>query len=241
MQAKTKAFIRRLHKWLGLAVGVQVMLWMLSGVYMSLVPIETVRGRDMASAGVPHLSELPNTLFHVEQLLKKHALSTPNKVELVKWQHSWVYRWFGDDQALMFDAQNGELLSPLTSESIKAIALADYAGEGQLIHTVLLTELPWEVASRAKPLWQATFDDLRGTRLYIDPDLGTVVARRNTQWRIFDLLWRLHIMDYTEGEDFNNPLLISFALTSLLFAFSGLMLVVISFHRRNFGLKPRVR
>jgi hypothetical protein len=36
----------------------------------------------------------------------------------------------------------------------------------------------------------------------------------------------LHIMDYDERENFNNPLLISFAATSVLFCLSGFLLLL---------------
>ena len=34
----------RIHKWLALAVGIQIVLWVMGGVVMSVIPIERVRG-----------------------------------------------------------------------------------------------------------------------------------------------------------------------------------------------------
>ena len=34
----------RVHKWLALIVGIQIILWVTGGVVMSVIPIETVRG-----------------------------------------------------------------------------------------------------------------------------------------------------------------------------------------------------
>lgn len=52
-----------------------------------------------------------------------------------------------------------------------------------------------------------------------------MLARRNRIWRLYDFFWMLHIMDYDERENFNNPLIRAFAATGLLFALSGLFLV----------------
>ena len=37
---KPAFWARRAHKWIGLVIGVQALLWMLSGVYMTVVPLE---------------------------------------------------------------------------------------------------------------------------------------------------------------------------------------------------------
>ena len=36
-----------IHKWVGLVIGLQVLAWMVSGFYMTLVPIEQVRSEHM--------------------------------------------------------------------------------------------------------------------------------------------------------------------------------------------------
>ena len=39
--------MRKWHRWLALIVGVQVLLWTVSGLFMSFVPIETVRSENL--------------------------------------------------------------------------------------------------------------------------------------------------------------------------------------------------
>ena len=39
--------MRKWHKWLALVIGVQVFLWTASGLFMSFVPIETVRSEHL--------------------------------------------------------------------------------------------------------------------------------------------------------------------------------------------------
>jgi uncharacterized iron-regulated membrane protein len=75
------------------------------------------------------------------------------------------------------------------------------------------------------PVWQVTFNDPEGLRVYVSPTTGKVVARRNNTWRVYDFLWSLHIMDYREHEDFNHPLLIAFAAGLLVLTLTGVVLL----------------
>ena len=54
---------------------------------------------------------------------------------------------------------------------------------------------------------------------------GQIITVRSTIWRIFDFFWMLHIMDYEDREDFNNPLLISFSVVAVLFCVSGMIML----------------
>ncbi|MCP2775214.1 hypothetical protein, partial [Salmonella enterica] len=74
-------------------------------------------------------------------------------------------------------------------------------------------------------MWQVDFNDAAGTSLYIDAQDASVLERRNDTWRVFDVAWMLHIMDYTGREDFNHPLIVTFAIAGLWMALSGLWLL----------------
>jgi exosortase/archaeosortase len=85
------------------------------------------------------------------------------------------------------------------------------------------------------PVWRVNFADEEETSLYVSMTEARVVARRSEKWRLFDFFWMLHIMDYEERHDFNNPLLITFSVSALLFAFSGIFLLFFRFYRRDFN------
>ena len=131
-----------------------------------------------------------------------------------------------------------ELLSGIDA-AVSGLRLVDWLGrpvyrldtaDGAAV--VELTETPhYEIRGRELPLWRVdTHDDL-GTRIYVSPSTGEVVARRNNLWRVFDFVWMLHIMDYDERDDFNHPLLLITAGTALLFVFTGLWMLVLTFRR----------
>lgn len=219
---RLRQFIQTLHRWLGLALGLQLVVWMTSGVVMSLLPIAHVRGETAAALNAP--VELPvQHYFPPAGVLSE--VDGAQQLTLKTWQGREVYVVAAADGAAMFDADTGERLTPISEALARRVAKGDFAGEAQIAKIALMRDPPREFG-RPGPVWRAEFDDADETRLYISPDTGEVLARRNRVWRFYDFFWMLHIMDYETRENFNNPLIRAFAITGLLFALSGLALVV---------------
>lgn len=82
-------------------------------------------------------------------------------------------------------------------------------------------------------VWQVQFDDDRATRLYFDGVSGEFLTVRSSAWLWYDFFWRLHVMDYRGGEDFNNLLLRSASLLALLMIMTGMVLSLRNVLRRR--------
>ena len=82
-------------------------------------------------------------------------------------------------------------------------------------------------------MWRVEFADRKETTLYFSPSTGELLAKRHDLWRWFDLWWMLHIMDYEERSDVNNMLLRITSTVGMVFALSGLWLLIYSFGRRR--------
>jgi len=87
-------------------------------------------------------------------------------------------------------------------------------------------------AGERRDLWLARFDDRLQTRLYVDGRSGELLAVRNEAWVVYDFFFRLHVMDYQGGDDFNNPLLRAAATVALGLVLTGLVLLGLSLRRR---------
>ncbi len=209
------------HRWLGLLLAAQVVLWMTSGVIMSWFPIEHVRGETAAALTAP-LTLAPTSYFPPGGVIVDFPEAT--NVRLTMWLGRPVYLVTGEDGSALFDAESGEKLTPLGQSMARMVAASDFRGEGELKRLTLMNNPPAEYRG-GTPIWRAEFSDPDETRLYISPQTGEVLARRNRVWRIYDFFWMLHIMDYDARENFNNPLIRAFAATGFLFALSGLYLV----------------
>jgi hypothetical protein len=215
--------LQTLHRWLGLVLAAQILLWMSSGVVMSLLPISLVHGDPSTAYSAPLELKVHN-YFPPGGVLSE--TDGPQELALKTWLGREVYVVTSRGGKAMFDADTGNRLSPISENDARRVALADFAGEGDLEKIALLNHPPHEYKGPS-PVWRADFSDRDRTRLYISPETGAVLSRRNRVWRFYDFFWMLHIMDYRERENFNNPLVRTFAVTGLGFALSGFALVVL--------------
>ena len=60
--------------------------------------------------------------------------------------------------------------------------------------------------------------------VYQNPFTGEIVAIRSSQWRIWDLMWGLHIMDWVDRDNIDNILLKIFSFIALFTSVSGVIL-----------------
>ncbi|MEL7487152.1 MAG: PepSY domain-containing protein [Pseudomonadota bacterium] len=226
-----KRVAHRLHRWLALLLGVQVLLWMASGVVMTWFHIDLVRGEQNAAVQFDPELEARSYASPGRAIAQMDGVT---EVTLRSFLGAPVYEVKAVSGRAIFDARTGARLSPLNEARAREIARGDYAGDAEIIALELLETAPGEYRGRY-PVWRAEFDDRLSTRLYISPDTGKILARRNAVWRLHDFFWMLHIMDYGEREDFNNPLVRAASATGLAFAVSGLFLVVIRLRAGRYG------
>lgn len=222
-------WVRRAHKWIALVIGVQALLWMISGVYMTAISLDVIHGDHLA-----HVADAPLDRGAERLSIEQLARLRPGfeSFRLKRFNGQEVYELRGGGQASLVDAHTGQALSPLSREQIVARAKDIYQGEAEIREVTWISQAPQEVARRPVPMWAVRFDDRADSTLYFSPDSGELLARRHDLWRWFDFLWMFHIMDYDNRTDVNNGLLRVAAGTGLLFALSGAWLLFYSFRRR---------
>tara|TARA_Y100001936_G_scaffold252550_1_gene312693 strand:- start:1940 stop:2482 length:543 start_codon:yes stop_codon:yes gene_type:complete len=83
-----------------------------------------------------------------------------------------------------------------------------------------------EYRGRKLPLYKVVSLSNEGKEInvYQDPFTGEIVAIRSTQWRIWDLMWGLHIMDWVDRDNIDNLLLKIFSFIALFTSISGVIL-----------------
>jgi hypothetical protein len=222
-------FWRTFHLWLSLLLSLQLLAWFGSGLVMSILPIDEVRG-DHLRAPVP-VVQWPNALLSPAELSRQHGL-TGGPLSFKQRGAEPVYQLELDGNHLYFSAVDGRPLQPLTTSALRTLAQQGYQGSGTVQEATLITELPLEARGLTTPVWQVQFADPDNTVFYLDPMLGQVLRVRTDNWRLFDFVWMLHIMDYDERDDFNHALLIASSALALLFTISGLVLLVMTLRRK---------
>ncbi|MEM9495132.1 MAG: PepSY domain-containing protein [Pseudomonadota bacterium] len=222
-------FLLRVHLWAGVLLGVQLFLWMLSGVVMTWFDLDLVRGERGAFTPAP--IELETTSYASPGGVIAQS-NGATRLELRTFLGRPVYEVEDVDGEALFDARSGARISPITEEQARNVAEDDFVGDAEIMSIALLDDPPQEYRGAA-PVWRADFDDRLRTRLYVSPATGEIAARRNAVWRLYDFFWMLHIMDYGERKNFNNPLVKTASAAGLVFAVSGLALVVMRNGRRK--------
>ncbi len=225
-------FIVKVHRWLGLLVGLQVILWISGGLVMSALSIAKVRGEDRVREHAVHLFPADETLLSPTEVAGNLGLAEVSGARLARRLERTVYCLDTAAGLIIADASDGTRLPDLTADEARTLARADYAGSATVATVTLQQEATVETRGRTPPLWRIEFADDRRTTIYVDPTSGEVAARRNALWRIYDVFWMLHIMDYRTRDDFNHPLLVGSAAVAWFLATSGAWLVVTWLRRR---------
>ena len=174
---------RKVHKYLSLAISVQLLLWTVSGIYFSFNKIEDVRGNQYLKPA--EIIEAP----------KGNKISHEQALEIVS------------DQTY---------LKPLVLTEISQEAPgSEYRGRDLPLYKI-----------------ESSDENSKNINVYVDPYSAKIVAIRSNQWRIWDLMWGIHIMDWNERDNIGNIFLKVFSILALLSALSGIYLFF-SVNKRN--------
>jgi len=230
MAIRWPLLIRRTHKWLALVVGVQALLWTLTGFYMVAVHIDIIHGDDLVRSPVAQPFDLDGLAAPSKVVA---AAPGASEIALRNFAGRRVWRAETPEGARLFDARTAELLPPLNEAQIREAARRIYTGDGKIVSVRLLTKAPQEMQARKPPYWQVEFAGWNRPTLYLSPQTGELISRRHALWRVFDFAWMLHIMDYDERTDVNNPLLRVATWSAFAMAATGAWLLIWSFPRRK--------
>ena len=142
-----------------------------------------------------------------------------NKIENVRGEQ---YRVVKTDSQIVNNLQ----LEKLDFESAMQIIEEETILQPQTIEIIEEPKRGSEYRGRKLPLYKAVSLSNEGKEInvYQDPYSGEIVAIRSTQWRIWDLMWGLHIMDWVDRDNIDNLLLKIFSFIALFTSISGVIL-----------------
>lgn len=213
----------RLHKWIALVVGIQVLLWVTGGLVMTAIPIEWVRGENHTPPAVPAPLDVANALSLAEAAGRAGFAPVAAELRRTPRGVAWSLVPQRGDTVLL-DSVTGARFSTIDETEARRLAGRGYRGKASPVRATYLAEAPRETG-KTGPLWRVEFDDPERTALYVSPLTGEVVSRRSNLWRFYDFFWRLHIMDWWNGKNFNHPLIIGAASLTLTIVLSGFVLL----------------
>ena len=223
-------WLRKIHKWVGLVIGLQFLIWAISGAAMALLPMDEVAGGEMAEMA-PHALPAGSTAWpNVQAQLAGQPISS---ISLRALAHEQALEVTTAQGTRLFDAKDGH---PIVVGGARAgsIAAAAHPSHAPVAAVTSLKELSLPVRDHQLPIWRVDFRDEANSSYYVSGTTGEVLERRNDTWRWWDFFWMLHNMDYANRTSFNHPLIImvGFAMTWL--AVTGFWLLFRTMWRHDF-------
>jgi uncharacterized iron-regulated membrane protein len=226
---RPQLLFRKIHKWLGLIISIQLLLWFISGFLMSWMPIEEIHGDHLLKTHQMQTVNLPVVNLAA---LTNHINKPISSAKIIPWLGNTVVEIKTESESFLFDAETSLNIAPINEQQVRAVIDYHIIPAYTIDSMQLLDQTPAEARGRKAPLWKVQLSGPENPRIYVSTT-GEIVAKRTDRWRLFDFMWMLHIMDYDEREDFNHPLLYLTALSALLFTLTGLVLLFYSFKSKR--------
>jgi len=146
---KAPLLARKLHKWIALIIGVQVLFWMVSGAYMARVHVDFIHGDSLVkNVNRPIDHNLP-LLYSVSAVLEQFPGAI--RVDLVSRLDEPHYIVTHESSTALLNAITGETVSPVGEDTAIELTEYYYAGEGVVSNAILLTddsEKPYDELSK---------------------------------------------------------------------------------------------
>ncbi len=214
--------IRKAHRYLGLLLGLQFLMWTISGLYFSWSNIDDIHGDQFKKSD--HVMSTFDSLISPSELNMKHPVSTIELRDL----NGHPFYWINDH--MLVDAHNGQTKDGVTKEEALYVA-RKHLIDGLKVKSVELitsTDSHHEYREKLLPAYVISYDHDEALKAYVSQIDGKFQTVRHRSWRWFDFLWMTHTMDYETRDNFNTTLLRAFSLFGLITVLSGFTLWFIS-------------
>ena len=210
-----KLIVRNTHKYLSFFISIQLLLWTISGIYFAFNKIENVRGEQYRLQTSSNYSfkniefEIPEaTSAVVKKRLDKTIIAASTKAGM---------RYF--DEA-------GDPLKKISFDEAKKIVTKNTLLKPIAVEEINESKKGSEYRGRQLPIYKVITRNVNDKEInaYLNIFSGDIVAIRSAQWRIWDLMWGFHIMDWQERDNIDNMLLKIFSVLALISSLSGILL-----------------
>ena len=207
--------VRNTHKYLSFFISVQLFLWTVSGIYFAFNKIELVRGEQyrLTESFPINFNEVKFSRSDVQQV---KAINRLGEIIFVV-SGSKGTEYLDSFGAPVNKLNRSEVFEIVTSSStLKPIDLEEITESSK----------GSEFRGRNLPLYKVTSlnDKDKKINLYLNVFSGEITAVRSIQWRIWDLMWGFHIMDWQTRDKINNIFLQIFSILALVSSISGILL-----------------
>lgn len=210
-----KFIVRNTHKYLSFFISIQLLLWTVSGIYFAFNKIENVRGEQYRLNQPADIS------------LGQLSFSIPDAIDInIKKRLGDTIVIASTKSGMRYLDTNGNPLNHITSDEAMAIVEQATNLQPQRVEQVNGSSRGSEYRGRALPIYRVITKNANDAEInvYVNIYSGDISAIRSVQWRIWDLMWGFHIMDWVERDNIDNILLKIFSILALVSSLTGVLL-----------------
>ena len=224
--------IAQVHKWLGLIVFAQLVIWTGTGLFFAAIHLSDIRADYLVHPpGHAAPVDMSRVKISSTDALKAVAEDRPFDVTLKTLVDQPIYVVRAEIGTFLVSAETGQQV--VVDEALaRKIATATWTEPTPIRAVDHLDAAPQESNVKGE-VWAARFEGEGNKTLYISAIDGKTSNPRTDLWRTYDFLYGLHLMDYTEHENFNTPWMVAAAVLALTTILFGVALLL---HRFTRGL-----
>ena len=210
-----KLIVRNTHKYLSFFISIQLLLWTVSGIYFAFNKIENVRGEQYRLQS-PFKYSFKNIEFEIPEATSAVVKKRLDKTIITATTEAGM-RYFDEE---------GDPLKKISFDEAKQIVAENTLLKPIAVEEVGESKKGSEYRGRQLPIYKVTTRNANDKEInaYLNIFSGDIVAIRSAQWRIWDLMWGFHIMDWQERDNIDNILLKIFSVLALISSLSGILL-----------------
>lgn len=222
VKRQTATLLRKTHRYLGLFLGIQFLMWTISGLYFSWTDIDEIHGDQFRKENVSTISS--------KDLISPALLDLDSPIQSLQLQEIADNPYYLVNKEQLFDAKTGKPKNEITKAEALKIAEKNMLPELEVKSIEKINEVGkhHEYRGRLLPAYVVSYTHPDAVKAYISITDGAFQRVRHRSWRWFDFLWMTHTMDYEGRDDFNTTVLRLFSLLGLITVLSGFTLWFVS-------------
>jgi len=218
VKRQTAVTIRKAHRYLGIFLGIQFLMWTISGMYFSWTDIDKIHGDHFKKEIVDQSAF--SDLLGSSQLQLQAPVKSLELLDIA----GVPYYWINDTE--LYNALTGTRKEEITEEEAIKVAERFMLSELEFDQIKRIETVGAHSEYRGKPLpaYEISYKTSENLKSYVAIENGAFQTVRYRDWRWFDFLWMTHTMDYQGRDNFNTIVLRGFSLLGLITVLSGFLL-----------------
>lgn len=222
MNRKFSNKIRKAHRYLGLFLGLQFLMWTVSGLYFSWTNLNEIHGDQFKNPDFKPLA--------FKNLMSPSEINHYEAIRNIEIRDIKKEPFYLINSSYLYNARTGEKKENISEEDAIYIANNNMKKGLKISSVEKIYEVGKHHEYRQKllPAYVINYISNENIKAYVSIENAKFQTVRHRDWRWFDFLWMTHTMDYDGRDNFNNTVLRLFSLLGLITVFSGFSLWFVS-------------